>query len=278
MILTMLAVLILNLVALPAVAGEPPADRILVNGRILTVDAMDRVAEAIAIRNGRIVAVGTTAESERLAGPATERIDLRGRTATPGLIDAHVHFSHGGLMRLTYIDLSFPAVKSIADVIRLVAERRAATKAGEWILGRGWDEGEFAERRLIAAPDLDPPGNGNPVWLVHTTGHYGVANGRALETWNAYRDVLAEGALTVRIFALWHSPRTIGEAKDSSGESNRLAGPIRRGAPTGSSREASRCSPTVAVPRAQPGCGRTGIAPSARWTPATVAIPRSTPN
>ncbi len=75
--------------------ADGPADRILVNGRILTVDAQDRVAEAIAIRDGRILAVGTTAEIERLAGPATERIDLGGRAATPGLIDAHVAFLLG---------------------------------------------------------------------------------------------------------------------------------------------------------------------------------------
>jgi predicted amidohydrolase YtcJ len=282
----------------PAAWADAPADRILVGGRVLTVDAADRVAEALAIRDGRILAVGTSAQIERLAGPATERIDLGGRTATPGLIDAHAHFTQGGLLRLTHLDLSYPQVKGIADVVARVRERAAAAKPGDWILGRGWDEGKFAERRQIAAADLDAASAGHPAWLVHTTGHYGVANAAALaiagiaretpdppgglidrgadgaptgilketamalvaakipragpetmrealrvmsrefnrecmtgvkdpgigssllydpdsamESWNAYRDVLAEGSLTVRVFALWHSPRNLDDAR-----------------------------------------------------------------
>jgi predicted amidohydrolase YtcJ len=282
----------------PALADGGEADRILVGGRILTVDAGDRIAEALAIRDGRIVAVGSTAEIERLAGPATERIDLRGRAATPGLIDAHAHFSQGGLLRLTNLDLSYPQVKSIADVTARVAARAASAKRGEWILGRGWDEGKFAERRTVVAADIDRASQGRPAWLVNTTGHYGVANSAALaiagvtretpdppggvidrdaagaptgvlketamalvtrhlpkagpdtmreairgmarefnrecmtavkdpgigmslsydpdaamQTWDAYRAVLAEGALSVRVFVLWHSPRNLDDAK-----------------------------------------------------------------
>jgi len=278
--------------------AEGAADRILVGGHVLTVDARDRVAEAIAIRDGRILAVGTTEEIERLAGPGTERIDLAGRTATPGLIDAHAHFSQGGLVRLTHLALGYPDVKSITDLVARVSERAAVLQPGEWILGRGWDEGKYAERRLVTAADLDAVSEGHPAWLVHTTGHYGVANSAALalagitqgtsdpsggeidrdgegnptgvlketamtlvadrvpragsakmreaiaalsrefnrecmtgvkdpgigsslfynpdsalESWNAYRDVLADGALTVRVFALWHSPRNLEDAK-----------------------------------------------------------------
>lgn len=291
------AVLVLGCLATSAWA-EGAADRILVGGRVLTVDAQDRIAEAIAIRDGLILAVGTTAEIERLAGPGTERIDLAGRTATPGLIDAHAHFSQGGLVRLTHLALGYPDVKSIADLVARVGERAAALQPGEWILGRGWDEGKYAERRMVTAADLDAASAGRPAWLVHTTGHYGVANsaalalagitrdtpdpaggeidrdakgdptgvlketamtlvaGRvpkagpakmreaiaalsrdfnrecmtgvkdpgigsslfydpdsALESWNAYRDVLADGALTVRVFALWHSPRNLEDAQ-----------------------------------------------------------------
>ncbi len=291
------AALALGCAGLAAWADEP-ADRILVGGRVLTVDAADRVAEALAIRDGRILAVGTSREIERLAGPATERIDLAGRTATPGLIDAHAHFSSGGLVRLTHLALGYPEVASIADLVARVGGRAAALEPGEWILGRGWDEGKYPERRMVTAADLEAASRGHPAWLVHTTGHYGVANaaalalagvtratpdppggqvdrdadgnptgvlketamslvadrvprpGRArmeeamramsrefnrecmtgvkdpgiggslfddpvaaLETWNAYRAVLAEGALTVRVFALWRSPTGLEDAR-----------------------------------------------------------------
>ena len=136
-------------------AQQPRADLILVNGRILTVDANDRVAQAVAISGNRIVAVGSTAEIERMAGPSTRRIDLRGHTVTPGLLDAHEHFSGGGGDRLFVVDLSYPNVKSIADVAAAIRDKVASSAKGAWIQGRGWDEGKLAERRLITARDLD---------------------------------------------------------------------------------------------------------------------------
>ena len=286
-----------------ALALEPStnsfADRVLVNGNILTVDAKDSVAEAVAIRDGRITAVGTNTEIEVLTGPGTDRIDLDGLTATPGLLDTHVHFSYGGLIKLTQADLSFPQVKNIEDVRQIVAVRQATAVPGEWILGRGWDEGKLTERRYILASDIDPASGDRPAWLTHTMGHYGVANsaamklagitrdtpdppggvidrsadgtptgvlketamklvvrhipptnsgqmreairmmarefnrecmtgakdpgiGRslsydpenAIDTWNAYREVLADGDLNVRVFALWRSGDTLKEARE----------------------------------------------------------------
>jgi predicted amidohydrolase YtcJ len=213
--------------------ADGPADRILVNGRILTVDAQDRVAEAIAIRGGRILAVGTTAEIERLAGPATDRIDLGGRAATPGLIDAHVHFSSGGLLRLTHVDLSFPQVKNVADIARLVGERARAAPAGEWIGGRGWDEGKLAERRLVVAADLDPVTAGRPAWLVQTSGHYGVANSAALRIAGVTRD----------------TPEPPGGTIDRDADGN----------PTGILKEAAMGLVARHVPQAAPGKMREGI-------------------
>ncbi len=169
-------------------AASEAADRILVGGRILTVDAGDRVVEAIAIQDGRILAVGSNAEIERLAGPGTERVDLAGRTATPGLIDAHAHFAAGGLVRLTRIDLSYPQVTSVADIVQLVGGRAAGAARGAWILGRGWDEGKLSERRLPRATDLDPVTSGHPAWFVQTSGHYGLANSAALAIAGITRD------------------------------------------------------------------------------------------
>ena len=162
--------------------SEPfSADLILVNGKILTVDATDTVAEAVAIKHGTIVAVGTTDEIEQTAVASTRRIDLAGKTATPGLIDSHAHISVGAPGDPSYLDLSYPNVESVADVVQKVAERVAELQPSEWVRGGNWDEGKLEERRYIYAEDLDPVTPDNPAWLSHTTAHYGVANSLALE-------------------------------------------------------------------------------------------------
>ncbi len=160
-----------------ACAAAPP-QLILFHGRILTVDAQDSIVEALAIRDGKIIAAGADGDILRLAGAATRRIDLHGRTATPGLIDSHAHIAEGGVGQLYHVHLSDAA--SVAEVVRRVQTGIAALKPGEWLQGDGWDEGKLAERRYITAADLDRVSPRNPVWLIHTTGHYGVANSAAL--------------------------------------------------------------------------------------------------
>ena len=156
-----------------------PADTVLVDGKIITVDAQDSIAEAIAIRNGKIVAVGSTSDVRSLISDATTVIDLHGRTATPGLIDSHGHFADGGVNELYHVD--FSDVARIDDVLRKVRERVSQLKPGEWLLGDGWDEGKLDEHRYLYAADLDTLTPNNPVWLAHTTGHYGVANSYAMK-------------------------------------------------------------------------------------------------
>lgn len=185
-----LARIVATLVAIVAPLGaqQPRADVILVNGRVITVDSSDRVVQAVAVAGNRITAVGTTAEVERLAGPNTRRIDLQGRAVTPGLLDAHAHFSGGGADRLYVVDLSYPNVKSIADVAAAIRAKVSTSAKGTWIQGRGWDEGKLAERRLPTAQDLDGAAPENPVFLTQTTGHYGVANSAALRLAGVTRD------------------------------------------------------------------------------------------
>ena len=168
-------------IAAPLSAQQPRADLILVNARVLTVDTSDRIAQAVGIAGGRIVAVGSTAEVERAAAPNARRIDLGGRAVTPGLLDAHAHFSGGGADRLYVIDLSYPNVKSVADVAAAIRAKVATSAKGAWIQGRGWDEGKLTERRVLTARDLDAVSPDNPVVLTQTTGHYVVANSVALK-------------------------------------------------------------------------------------------------
>ena len=172
-------IVVATVVARPAPDAQTPADLVLLNGAVLTVDRTDAVAQAVAVSGGKITAVGTTAQIKAMAGPKTEVIDLRGRAVTPGLIDTHVHFSAAA--SLFTVDLGDADVKSIEEVKRRIAAQVAKLKPGEWVRGRGWDEGKYAERRYITAADLDAAAPNNPVWLTHTTGHYGVANSNAMK-------------------------------------------------------------------------------------------------
>jgi len=164
---------------LSLLAAALSAQIALVHGKVITVDAKDRVVQAIAIRDGRILKVGTDAEVLALTDAHTDVIDLKGRAATPGLIDTHAHISGGGWSDLYEVPLSDAA--DIAEVVARVKAAVAKAKPGEWIQGRGWDEGKLAEHRYLTAADLDAVSPNNPVWLTHTTGHYGVANGVALK-------------------------------------------------------------------------------------------------
>ena len=157
-------------------------DLILFHGRVLTVDSHDSIAQGIAIRDGKIIAVGSDPDILRMAGAATRRIDLHGRTATPGLIDSHAHIADAGVVELYHVDLS--DASSVAEVVRRVKARIAGLKPGEWLQGDGWDEGKLDERRYVTAADLDPVSPDNPVWLTQTTGHYGAANSAALRLAN----------------------------------------------------------------------------------------------
>ncbi|MGA8441912.1 MAG: amidohydrolase [Candidatus Sulfotelmatobacter sp.] len=163
------------------IAQSPSADLLLLHGHILTIDGNDSVAQALAIRHGTIVKVGTDAEVLEFAGnaPGIRVIDLHGHTATPGLIDTHAHIAKGGVEELYGVKLS--DATSVTEIVSRVKAKIALVKPGEWVTGSGWDEGKLAENRYVTAADLDSVAPNNPVWLVHTTGHYGVANSLALK-------------------------------------------------------------------------------------------------
>src|SRR3981189_610175 len=162
----------------PSARLATKADLVLINGTILTVDAKDSVAEALAMRDGKIIAVGSKQQILALTDAQTQVLDLHGRTATPGLIDTHRHYQDGGGDELYNIELT--DAKSVAEIVRRVQARVAITKPGEWVLGSGWDEGKLAENRYVYASDLDKVSPNNPVWLQNVTGHYSAVNSYAL--------------------------------------------------------------------------------------------------
>lgn len=156
-------------------------DLVLLNARVVTMNESDRIAEAIAISGDTISAIGATSEIQALIGAQTEVIDVDGNTVTPGLIDTHNHFAWGASTAFGQLDVGYPSVASIADIRELVRQAAAEREPGEWILGWGWDGGKLRENRDITLADLDDLTPDNPVWFGHTSGHYGVANSKALE-------------------------------------------------------------------------------------------------
>jgi len=156
------------------------ADLILTDGKILTVDEEFSLVEAIAVKEGKIWALGTSEEIDELEGEETKVIDLEGKTVMPGLIDSHLHVVGTGTA-LQRINCRTPPMTSIEDIKEALAEMAKETQPGEWILGRGWDQAKLEEHRNLNRWDLDDVAPDNPVLLTRTCGHVEVANSKALE-------------------------------------------------------------------------------------------------
>jgi predicted amidohydrolase YtcJ len=154
-----------------------PADTILVNATIYTVDPGRPRAESLAIRDGRVLAVGAPVEVLAYRGDATKVIDVGGRAVVPGLHDAHGHFLGLG-QSLQQLDLR--GTTSAADVAAKVAARVTATPEGGWIVGRGWDQNTWADTAWPTAATLDAVSPGHPVYLSRVDGHAALVNTAAL--------------------------------------------------------------------------------------------------
>lgn len=152
---------------------------LLINGRIKTMDPGNPTVEAVAIRNGFVVAAGGNADAHSAAAPKSVVIDLNGRTATPGLNDAHAHPMLVG-MALGDLVISTPPVDSIAEIVALVDEAAERRQPGTWIIGRGYDQARLIDQRHPTRFDIDPVSPEHPVLLFRACHHIGVANSAAL--------------------------------------------------------------------------------------------------
>ena len=180
--------------AAPAVAQS--ADLVLRGGNVIAVDKDWRVAQAVAIKDGRFLAVGDDAAMAAHIGPGTQVIELAGRTVVPGLIDSHLH--------QLFAALNGPAVqllgaRSIADVQKAIAERVARTEPGKWVTASsGWHESILEEGRMPTRHELDLVSPGNPV-LIPRGGHVLTVNSKALELAGIARDTPnPDGGVIVR--------------------------------------------------------------------------------
>ena len=157
------------------------ADLALINGKIVTMDKSHKIAQAVATKWGRILAVGTDEDIKQHIGAETHVIDLLGRTVIPGMIDTHCHMVATGISNTTDVDLGEEAgVRSIADLKKRIAEKAIQAKPGEWVTGVREDDQKLAEKRHPDRFDLDQAAPDNPVIVSTVGGHYYIANTQAL--------------------------------------------------------------------------------------------------
>jgi predicted amidohydrolase YtcJ len=155
------AVVVAIFSATPSFAQQP--DTVLVNAKIVTVDGAGSTREALAIRDGRIVALGTSAEIRRLAGNATRVVDLQGRTVIPGLIDSHMHAIRAAQFFAT--EVNWTGASSLQEALARMNEA-ARARPGAWlIVAGGWTERQFKEARRPTQAELQAAASGNPAYV-----------------------------------------------------------------------------------------------------------------
>jgi predicted amidohydrolase YtcJ len=169
------------------VSGQQPAsvaaDLVLLNGKIVTVEAAQPRVEALAVGGNRIAAIGTTAAIKRYVGAKTQVIDLRGQLAIPGFVEGHAHFTGVGLAKLS---LDLTKAKTWDEIVAMVAQAAKDARPGAWIYGRGWHQEKWTEKpspEVEGFPtheSLSAVSPNNPVLLTHASGHATFANAKAM--------------------------------------------------------------------------------------------------
>ena len=174
----------ITMAQVPGKTETPKAEQIFLHGNIYTgvktsaAFVEGQRAQAIAVRGDRILAVGSDAEISKLKGPATQVVDLQGHFVMPGFNDAHVHLAMGGFQKL---EVNVEGVKSLDEFRSRIKARVDTAAAGEWLVGRGWDETLWPVKTTPTRWDVDQVSGDHPVYLVRVDGHIAVANTKALQ-------------------------------------------------------------------------------------------------
>jgi hypothetical protein len=176
-----------------AACGREPAEVVFLHGRIYTLAGSvagplvrqvpanaseEPVAQAMAVRGGRVLAVGSDAEVQRLVGPGTAVHDLKGATVVPGLVDCHVHLANLGRSQR---EVGLVGTTSYEEIVERVRQRAATLPPGDWIGGRGWDQNDWVSQEFPDHTALSRVTPQNPVYLRRVDGHAALVNARALE-------------------------------------------------------------------------------------------------
>ena len=179
----LLGVLLIALTPSPGPAD--PATLFFINGNIYTADAKRPHAEAVAVKDDRIIFVGSNTDAKKFQGPNTRTIDLQGSTVLPGLTDAHYHFIGVGQREM---NLNLEGITNLEDFLAKVKARVDQAKPGEWVTGRGWIETFWKPPVFPTRTDLDKISPNNPVFLTRADGHGAVANSAALKIGNVTKE------------------------------------------------------------------------------------------
>src|SRR4030095_13178291 len=169
----------------PTNAKPEIADTVFKNGNFYTVNERQPRAEAVAIKAGKVIFVGSNKDVKSFEGKDTKIIDLKGNTVVPGLTDSHYHLAGVGAREM---NLNLEGTDSLEAFLTKVKERVAAKKPGEWVTGRGWIETFWKPQTFPTRWDLDKISPDNPVYLTRADGHGAVANSAALKLGNVTKE------------------------------------------------------------------------------------------
>ena len=158
--------------------GHLEPDLILHGANVITIDAANPRAQAVAIAGDRIFAVGSDKDILNLATVRTRKVDLTGRTVVPGFIDAHTHVCYSGIRHLKQVDCD---LRSIAEIQKAIKERADKTRPGQWVIGFKYDDTKTSDGRKLTRADLDSAVPGHPVFIGHRGGHTAYVNSVAMK-------------------------------------------------------------------------------------------------